>query len=881
MFVTIKCNGKINPVGIYNKYIRFNVESENVEKIKGVEYKFFKSREDVKIGNFFQTKKSKGRQITIDFENAKTGEEIFVKAYVSTSDGVIESEVSKFEFALSEEDADVQWMENPNFDMHVSEYQKTFTVDGEVTKARLYVTGLGYYFSSINGKKTDEEYFKPLLSDYDKREKLGDSEYENSNFKDSIKTVYYNAYDVTDLIKTGENRINLLVGGGWYHNTDKDITDPTFNYGNPKAFFKLFVYGDGFTKVIESDGECLVRNTNAISQMFKGNEVDFSAEPLPFVPVKLCDAPQGKLLPATFNNDVVMQVIEPIEKTQNDGKVLYDFGKNHSGGLRLKVKGKKGDKIVINHYETLKDGKPNPVSSRWGAYLNSEILIGYLDQTSTYVLSGEEDVITPLFHWDCYRYAEIEKSDDVEILEIQSLFICSNVEFAGNFRCSVDVFNKLYNAFVLTQLDNMHSGVPSDCPHREKLPYTGDGHITSKAVMYAFDAEEFYRKWIKDIFDSQGKDGFIHYSAPFMSGGGGYWWCNAVSIVPLNLYSFTGDKKIIEQAFDHAVRFAEHCTATCDGDYILRTASTQWLLGDWLAPEVIKSNVSFVNTVAYYASVDNVIRMCDILDEQTTKARMEKIRENIKNGINRIFFDKENLNYGNGEQGENVFPLVYNIVPEEYKKALWEKVANHYKETGHFDTGIVLTPIVLDALTENGYADIAYELMTVETYPSYYSMLKDETTLSEHWSKYWPTVSSKEGVETPLEGDVSHCHPMFGSVVAWLYRHVAGLDLDKLCNGKITIAPKYLHKAYRALATRKTYHGLVSVEYDSSSAFNMKLTVPHGLEAEVRIPLSVCESFYVIGDEFTKSRKKDGYSYLKLTGGEWNLTSSLYFGGKI
>ena len=425
----------------------------------------------------------------------------------------------------------------------------------------------------------------------------------------------------------------------------------------------------------------------------------------------------------------------------------------------MKVRGKRGDKLTVKYYEVLQHGEPNPHTSRWIAYLNGEKPIGYLDQQGEYILSGGEDEIAPLFHWNCYRYAEIEKSEACEILSVNSLFISADVAEDGEFRCSSKIINELYRAFVLTQKDNMHCGVPSDCPHREKLPYTGDGQLVAESAMYVFGAEEFYRKWFEDILAAQGKNGWVPYTAPFIAGGGGYWWSNALTTVPLVLYKFTGDKSILRQALQPSLKLVNFYDTMHEGDYVIcKTCCDTWLLGDWLAPQQIASNTHYINTLAFYSAASQVKEMCEFLGERKIAEDMDNLRQKIKTAINGKFFDAENLRYGNGVQGENLLPLLNGIAEPEISEKLWEKTVAHYRETGCIDTGIVLTPVLFQALVEHGDTDLALKLLLNREYPSYAWMLEGETTLCEHWSKYWPDTCSPDTPNTEvLAGDVSHC----------------------------------------------------------------------------------------------------------------------------
>ena len=543
MKIVLKTNGKVNPIGITcENGVRLSVETEEL-KVDSICFRLFESLDDMKKGNAKSTINTTSYFCYVNsLESCKL---YYWQASLNCGEKVY-TEQSLFETGLGNDDFTAKWIENSDFDGHVSEIIKVFNVDEEIKKARLYIVGLGFYKSYINGAETDEYYFKPVLTDFSIREGLNNKGYNEENFRDGEKTICYNTFDVTDKLKKGENELSVLLGTGWYCNEDKNITDPDFSYGKPKLIFELHLYTTYGKKIILSDIDCLVRNTNVQSQLFACDKIDFTEKEKDFKKVKLAVPPTGKLIANTTSLDKVFEVIEPLSCTVDGGVTEYDFGKNHTGGLEFCVKGKKGAKLTVKYYEVKTNGKLDPLTSRWDAYKDGKDLIGHLDQECEYVLSGKEDFITPYFHWSSYRYATIESESKYEVSDVKSLYITSDVERIGKFNCSDEFLNRLDDVFLNTQRSNMHCGVPSDCPQREKLPYTGDGQIVAETTTYSLDMENFYRKWIYDIISAQGKNGYVPYTAPFIAGGGGLWWSNALVVVPKVVYNMTGDTRVIE-----------------------------------------------------------------------------------------------------------------------------------------------------------------------------------------------------------------------------------------------------------------------------------------------------------------------------------------------
>lgn len=864
MSIFLRTDGKQNNLAAATDRILLSVETEGAEYTDTVTYEVFASKEQVIENKPFLVRQG-GRYLYLDGALFEDRTEYFWHAVLHTENGDIVSEIERFEKGITHGNFKAKWIENPTFNGNVSEFVKNFTISGTIQKARLYIVGLGFSDAYVNGAKTDEFYFKPVLTDFDKRIGLNNPHYNEENFGSSKKTVRYDVFDVGDLLKEGKNEIKILVGTGWYCNEDKNITDPDYSYGKPKLLFELHIQTENGEYTVFSDEDCVVKNTNIKSQMFAGDFVDFTFLSEHYIHAELCTPPTGELLPNFAENDKVVEEIAPLAQVKKDNLIEYDFGKNHTGSLFIKVKGKKGGKLVINYYENKKDGEVNPITSRWYAYKDGLEIIGYLDQTSEYILSGKEDIIAPYFHWNCYRFATVEADCELEIVEIKSLFIASGTEIDGQFSCSDEFLTRLHNAFVLTQRDNMHCAVPSDCPTREKLPYTGDGQLVAETTMYSFAAENFYRKWLKDIIDSQGANGFVSNTAPIIAGGGGFWWTNALVIIPKMLYNFTGDKQVIQDAYEPCKKLLAFYDNNHNGDYVMRKSYIKWFLGDWCSPEKVSIDIPYVNTLAAYYAADQVIDMCDILGETEDKAKYVQLKENFKKAINDYYFDAESCNYAGGIQGANLMPILNGVADQKTAEKLIQKILSQYEKDPHFDTGIIMTPILLDVLSEVGRDDLALKILTEKSDPSFYDMLDGETTLVEYWIKHDPSRST-----------ISHCHPMFGSVLNWVYKNVAGMDLSKLWQKKICFAPKLLEKVDSAKISKNTPYGLASSEYCVKEGFTMKVKVPYGVLAEVKLPLTIVDLKLANGEKIDFTKTENVQSCL-LKGGDYEIVGKISF----
>lgn len=770
-----------------------------------------------------------------------------------------------------------KWIKAPKPGFCVKRFLKTFPVTGRVREAKLYICGLGFFKAYINGQQTDDSYYQPLVTDYHTR-RLPDSE----EFGKSTSHRYtYHTYDVAAFLHEGENALEADVANGYYEDTDRLLCEADYSFGDAMLAYELRFTDDDGEKIVASDTDTLVREQNYRSTLYAGDRVDFTKEPETYTCSVVADEPDGVAVEPACEPDRVICEYPPVKETTIKGGRMYDFGKNHTGGLKMRVRAvKAGIRLHIRYVEILnEDGTPNDETSAWHDQNPKNGATMDIYQENHYILKEGINEITPLFSWFCYRYVIVETSDDAEIMDLSSLFISMDILADGHFSCSEEILSQTNEMFMQTLRCNLHSGLLTDCPHREKRPYTGDGQLVMKSAMYNMNMTRFYYKWFADLLDSQTPEGRIPNTAPDFGGGGGYAWGNAICFVTKYLYQFTGDRTILEKGHPAIADWIGFYERHLDEHFIVRSNDHDWMLGDWLAPEIVSSNVYYINTVCLLLALDSMIWVEEQLG-RVPDSRWHEMKENVTAGINEVFFDREHLSYGNGVQGEDMFALFAGIVPKEYEASLKEKVEVHYRtETDyHLDTGIVLTPVLIEYLTENGLTDIAYKIMTATTYPSYYNLMENDTTFSEHWSKKWPDFyyGAENSRLVKGGGDLSHCHPMYGSVCAWLYERVAGLDLTGLYKKKMGVHPYFTDCLTWAKADKITPYGMAEASWKKKEdAFLLSVKVPKGMEAEVAFPLA----FGKLTDaknRMTCEPDRDGFFRFTLPAGEWTFTA----GGK-
>lgn len=872
MTFTLSCCGKADPIGVDKESIRLSFSTDGSMAISTYEVSLWDSSGPVCT---LTGRAEDGFTVWAEPALLRDAAVYFWCVQAKLADGgEAISQTATFETGISQWEG--KWIGGDARDGQVLAFQKAFRLEKLPQKARLYVSGLGYFSPSLNGGALDESYFIPPVTDYTPRPGV-----DSAHISTGHRVTYY-TYDITGLLRQGENVFGAQVAGGYYSNREKFHYEPQpdFSFGEPCLLYELHLqHEDGTVEKLLSGTDTQVRRTHERAQLYSGDRIDFTEEPQPWEPARTVPAPEGVLTAPQCPGDRIRQCLCPVSSRKTPDGTVYDFGINHSGGLQLVAEAERETELVIRFAEVLKeDGSLNLETAAWHGKHVKTGEKKYIYQENTYRLKKGVNIIEPKFSWFCYRYALIPDCEGVRLQKLQSLFICTDVTSDGSFQCGEPLLERINDTFLQTLYCNMHSGLIMDCPHRERLPYTGDGKLVMKSACYNLNITDYYYKWFQDILDAQTPEGLIPNSAPYFGGGGGYAWGNAICTVSKLLYCFTGDMTVARQGYEAIKKWIGYYQSKQDENCVIRSNSHTWMLGDWLAPEVVTSDVYYISTVCYLQAVKTARFFAQILEPDRCEG-WDALQNKIIKGINRAFFHEKTCSYGNGVQGENVLALAEDIVPEAYQQQMKDQLQHHYlvETDGHLDTGIVLTPVLLDYLTDHGYQDIAWKIVTAKTYPSYFNLMEGDSTFSEHWSKKWPDYYFGENGNSRLVkggGELSHCHPMYGSVAAWLFEKVAGLDLSGLYQQTVRITPSFMEHLPWAEAKKETAWGEVQVAWSKErDVYTLKVSVPRGLTAQCYFPAS-CESLTNRKTKESYYPDEDGYFRFALDAGQWLLTGA-------
>lgn len=700
-----------------------------------------------------------------------------------------------------------------------------------IEKAEIEICGLGTFRLYINGSSVTDEVFPMLWSDYHKR-LLSDLQYKIE--VNTTHRIYVPRYDITEYIKEGKNSISVLLGNGWYNQYER-VVEGNMSYGKPVLCYRITVkYRDGQCEYFVSNETLKWQKSHiTYNNLYLGETQDLRLydeqwkmpefDEYRWENVEEIEIPETIYDLKKCDGDKRIRTLTPVLVAQKGDKRIYDCRENITGWIKVAVSGKIGQRVIVEYAEELYSDKTLNFESSGG---EEQI------QKDAYICSGKKMVSEPYFTWHSFRYFSIEGDGE----PIECVVVHAPIRCRTDFECNEKVLNWIYDAYVRTQLNNMHMGVPSDCPHRERLGYTGDGQLTCGAAMSVLDADGFYRKWIKDIMDCQDiYTGRIQHTAPFYGGGGGNggWGC-AIVMVPYKHYKHFFDKGVLVETYPYMEKWIEYMFTQTQNNIVLYEEKDAeinpdyWNLGDWCTPNEVKIPKGFVNT---YFLIKSLIYMQEIASIINQRFKYENKIIDLKEALKNKYFDHNTHTFCNSEQGADAFALDIDLGDEETEEQLLRK----YSTLKNFDTGIFGTYILLNVLFERGYTDIAVNLMTANGKHTYYNMMQSgATTLWERWDGLW-----------------SHNHPMFGAIVELFIKYLLGVNIIDKEN--ISIQPQFCKCINHIKATIKTNTGTVQLQYKIN---NDNLTIDLKKDCEENVVFDYEDEKQVVSEELSSFERK-------------------------
>lgn len=682
----------------------------------------------------------------------------------------------------------------PTYPVDCVTVKKSFLINNK-KGAKLYITGLGYFEAKVNGKKLTDDILIPPASDYLPRD-LSHAEY--PIFDEMTHRIYYHEFDVEEALVEGENTLSVELGGGWFTQSER-VAEGNMAYGDsPITIFKLVTDSD----IITSDGtESFFENEIRQSRLFIGEVIDARFSDSKAKPVRVFPLAESILSPAIGINDGYIRDIEPKLIFSEAGRKVYDTGENISAVVSMTSSLPSGARCTVRYSENINDDFSLNFKSTGSSYIGTSG--EHQIMTDVFISDGTRREYCPKFVWHAFRYFEVLSDLDfdgsVTVREVRS-----KVKVDSAFDSDSEGANFLYDAYIRTQLSSYHGSHPSDCPHRERLGYTGDGQICAEAAMLLLSSEELYRKWIRDILDCQDKNtGHVQHTAPFQGGGGGPGgWSSAIVTVPYAFCKIFGKLDILNEALPAMRRWIDFTEASSDDGLVMREIEGGWCLGDWCYLESAKLPEPFVNTCWFIHTLRLYTELCDIAGVSFDN-KIEKLLEGSLSAVRKAYSELSTI---------GAAKLYAAWIGIEDARCVTE----HYDSLGHIDTGFLGTDILFDTLFKYGGEDVSYKLLKSDEPGSYlYMKRRGATTLYETW-----------------RGDNSHSHPMFGAAAGRLFTGLLGIRQPRGSIGftKLVISPRLPKKMNRAKGFVTTPKGKIEVSLlRESENLNISVTIPEGV----------------------------------------------------
>lgn len=705
--------------------------------------------------------------------------------------------------------SDAKWISPPvASDEHCFVFFRKFRTEKHIQKAFLTVTAMGMYMAYINGERADKGMFNPGFTAYDKR-------------------VQYQKINVTDLIRD-ENEISITAAEGWASGYLRLGENFRNHYAdNIAVLFSLDItYADGKEETVVSDENTEVKTSHIItSSLYHGETVDMTAKTECIGNAKVNGT--VKTVPVPMQGEYVSEheriaaselIITP------KGERVIDFGQNFSGYVQITAKGRRGDIIKISHAETL-DSE--------GCFYTENLRTA--KQQNVYVLSGSgTEVFKPSFSCQGFRYIRIDEftPENFSPEDFVGVAVYSDIRRTGSFVCGNDKVNRLYENVLWGQKSNF-TDIPTDCPQRdERLGWSGDAQVFARTAAINFDVEKFFEKWLADLALEQRADGAVPSIIP--TGGAktriSAAWGDAAVICPWQIYLAYGNTEILENQFDSMQKWIDYMHGFGDSEFLFLGGDGY---GDWLGLDAADGSLKGATSYdliasAFFAySTSLFIKAGKIIGKDMST--YERLHENTVNAFRSEFMNTDVPGYNT--QTAYALELCFGLA-DDREKTVQSLVNLIKKNDGRLATGFVGTPYLLHALSANGCADAAYDLLLSEKYPSWlYSVNRGATTIWEHWDgikddgSFWDSDMN------------SFNHYAYGSVFDWIFTVSAGISPTDGGYKRILIKPIADRRLGFLNAGIETRCGRVAVSWHyDKDRIRFEITVPENASADIELP---------------------------------------------
>lgn len=690
--------------------------------------------------------------------------------------------------------------------------RKEFTVDKQMHRAMAYVSGLGHYELSINGSKVGNSEFAPLWTDYD-------------------KTVYYNAYDLTQVLKQGPNALGVLLGNGMYNVTGNRYVKFWGSFGPPTVKLRLVIeYKDGSRSVVVTDPSWkYAESPITFNCIFGGEDYDANLEQAGWDLVAFDDktwssvtemeGPQGSLV-AQMAPAVGVQESFGVKRVVNavPGRLLFDMGQNLSGFPAIRVRGKKGQVVKL-----------------WVGELTEDDTLVNQKQTGSphyyqYTLKGTgEETWRPRFSYYGYQYVQVDganyngclQQDGLpQLIELKSCFVYSSAQRHGSFSSSNELFNQTHRLIDRAVCSNMQS-VFTDCPHREKLGWLEENHLVGPGIIFNYDVANLLAKTQQDMMDAQLENGLVPSIAPEYTQFTGAFrdspeWGGAIIINPWMLYEYYGDAAPIVNSYDAMRRYFAYLITMADNGILSHGLGDWYDFGEHRAGAAMNTPIALSATSYFYHMARLMEKSAGMVGKPDDVRFYAQWSKTIRKAFNDKFFNAETKQYATGSQVSNAMALYMGLVDGADKNAVLANLVADIRAHGNrLTSGDIGNRYLFQTLADNDLNDVMYQMNNHYDVPGYGFQIKmGVTTLTENWD--------------PRKG-ASWNHFMMGQIEEWFFRSLAGIKTDMAQPGfkHFVVEPAMVGDMKWVSASTQTLYGTLNVKWElEGKSASLKVSVP-------------------------------------------------------
>ncbi len=722
-----------------------------------------------------------------------------------------------------------KWITSPvNREGAAVDFRYSLTPKKAVRKATLAVTSIGNYALFVNGVRVGKGVLTPGFTDKSR--------------------VQYQTYDITALI-TVHTEITVGVGPGWAvgnmgHHQNKNYVDDRVS-----ALAQLeLTYTDGSVEVVGTDEGWKAYSSQVLfSDIYNGETADKTAECVCYGNAVLRNL-AVKAVPQEGEWITEQERLAPVDVLRTPkGELVLDFGQNMTGYVEVTAKAPRGSRMVLHHGEVLdRDGNFYNANYRSA---KSEII---------YVFDGEVDTFKPLYTFQGFRYVHLVESpfETVDVDSFRAVAVNSEMKRTGRYLCGNEKINRLYHNIIWGQKSN-YLDIPTDCPQRdERMGWTGDAQVFCRTAAINYDVERFFKKWLSDVRLEQAPDGAVPRVVPQCADSGignvPCGWSDVACIAPWQIYLAYGNRALLKKNYPLMKDWVKYLRHAGPEEYL-------WLggthYGDWLAMDGDGSSLrgatpeDYIACIYYAYSTQLVIRAGRALGEDV--AEYEELYRNVLAATRARYIRGATLRLlPNGwKEGDTeptletqtayVLALYFGICEEEHRPAMAARLAQMLRDNGtRMTTGFLGTPYLLHVLSQNGYTELAYELLMQEKAPSWlYSVEHGATTMWERWNAIREDGSFCDTV-------VSFNHYAYGVVYDWLFNVSSGISPVENAPGykEFNLEP-HPHKCLGfADASIESRNGFIrSYWYYKGDKVYYEFEIPQGVTAHLRLPSGYTE----------------------------------------